>query len=132
MHHNFRISASPWVFGLCVVALSACGGALGNQAYTPSGGAAFAQLSPDKLPVIESSCGVRLRLIVGKIVHCKLKEKGYGGKFDLANHAKGIVVIAHNERDTAFTVTGVLLGRGYLLARDRRKNELRISVHVTL
>ena len=134
MHLN-RIAAGFVVAGLCVVGLAACGSSTtGYESYTPSGAAGLAQLAPDKKATIASTCGTKIHIVVGVFVECKFKEKGYGGNFTILDHTKGLVEISPTKgtKDTTFVVTGLLVGRGYFLVRDRQKNTLKIKVRVTL
>lgn len=130
-----RIYAGFMAAGLCVVGLSACGGAnSGYESYTPSAQVVSEQPARDAKSPIHSTCGTHIHIVVAGFVDCKFREKGYGGNFSVLNHTKGLVSISPNKgtKDTTFTVTGVLAGRGYFLVRDRHKNELTVKVRVTL
>jgi hypothetical protein len=134
MHLN-RIAAGFVVAGLCVVGLAACGsGTTAYESYTPSGVASLAQLAPDKKPAIASTCGTKIHIVVGAFIDCKFKEKGYGGNFTILDHTKGLVGISPTKgtKDTTFVVTGLLVGKGYFLVRDKQKNTLKVRVRVTL
>ena len=134
MHLN-RIAAGFVAAGLSVVALAACGnGTTGYESYTPSGAAGFAQVAPDRKAAIASTCGTKIHMVVGVFVDCKFKEKGYGGNFSILDHTKGLVGISPSKgtKDTTFVVTGLLVGKGYFLVRDRQKNTLKVRVRVTL
>ena len=128
--------ATGFVAGvLCAVGLAACGGGrTGYESYTPSGVAPLAQLAPDKKASIASTCGTKIHMVIGVFVDCKFKEKGYGGNFTILNHTKGLVGITPSKgtKDTTFTVTGLLVGKGYFLVRDSHKNTLKVKVRVTL
>lgn len=135
MHLTSRIFAGFFATGLCVVGVTACGGgAPGSTGFTPSGASGFAQLAPDKKRDIDSTCGTKIHIVVGGFLDCKFKEKGYGGNFTILDHTKGLVGISPTKgtKDTTFVVTGLLVGKGYFLVRDKQKNALKVKVRVTL
>jgi hypothetical protein len=115
--------------------MTACGGApSGNQGYVPPSSAGAAFVLPDKKESITSTCGKRIHILVAGFVDCKFKEKGYGGNFKVTNAFKGLISISPDKgnKDTAFTVTGLVVGKGYFLVRDTHKNSLKVRVRVTL
>ena len=62
------------------------------------------------------------------------KRKGTAETLPRLNHTKGLVGITPSKgtKDTTFTVTGLIVGKGYFLVRDSHKNTLKVKVRVTL
>jgi hypothetical protein len=128
--------------GLTVLSLSvvACHGATsGSPTYLPtsstensSGGIAPANKKPPLK--IESSCGDRIHIVLLGFVDCKFNEKNYDGNFKVTGQTKGLVSISpsHGSKDTKFTVTGLVVGKGYFLIRGSKGVGLKVKVRVTL
>jgi hypothetical protein len=113
--------------------LAACAGSSPtSSAYVPANISRI--LAPDAKEVIHSSCGDRVHIVLLGFVDCRFNEKNYGGNFKITIATKGLVSIDPKKgtKDTKFTVTGLLVGKGYFLIRDDRKNTLKVRVRVTL
>ncbi len=84
---------------------------------------------------IVSSCGRRIHIVVAGIIDCKFHEKGHKDRrFTLHDHTHGLVLISPRKgtRETVFTVTGVAVGSGDFVVRDRHGNHAKVRVRVTL
>jgi hypothetical protein len=124
------------------MSLAGCHGGTpsGSTSYLPAGvsSAANSIVNPDrKRPVkIDSSCGKHVHIVLLGFVTCKFKERGYGSKgiFRLYNHEKGLIGISPEKGDqtTAFTITGILVGKGSFLVRDTHGHHLAVRTRVTL
>jgi hypothetical protein len=116
---------------MLTMGLAACGGSSPTSpAFVPVNSSL---LAPDAKKVITSTCGDRIHIVLLGIVDCKFKEKNYGGNFKITIASKGLVSIDPMEgtKDTKFTVTGLLVGKGYFLVKDHQKNTLKVRVKVT-
>jgi hypothetical protein len=82
---------------------------------------------------IDSSCGDRVHIVLLGIVDCKFDEKNYDGNFKVTVQTKGLISISpsHGTKDTKFTVTALLVGRGYFLVKGSKGVSLKVRVHVT-
>jgi hypothetical protein len=124
-----RIIIGPAMLSL---GLAACGGGSPTSpAYVPANDSSI--LAPNAKVAISSTCGDRVHIVLLGVVNCKFKEKNYGGNFKITVATKGLVSIdpLKGTKDTKFTVTGLILGKGYFLIRDDRKNTLKVRVRVT-
>jgi hypothetical protein len=124
----------PIIIGPAILSLglAACGGGSPTSpAYVPVNNSSI--LAPNAKVVIGSTCGDRVHIILLGVVTCKFNEKHYGGNFKITVATKGLVSIdpMKGTKDTKFTVTGLILGKGYFLIRDDQKNTLKVRVRVT-
>jgi hypothetical protein len=116
------------------------GGSPGGAAgYTPASSASLpapAGILPDKKHKgdIDSSCGKRIKIVLLGFVDCKFNAPDYGGNFKVYNHTQGLIGITPETgtKDTTFTVTGLLIGKGSFMVRDHRGQMLKIKVSVSL
>lgn len=134
------------VFGLVVFALGlvACHGSPGGSAtYLPSGSSGISSqaqvgVAPnsEERGEIISSCGRHINIMVAGIVNCRFREPGYGDNspFTLHNHTQGLIVISPTSgtSDTKFTITGVLVGTGFFIVKDKIGHHLTVFVRVRL
>jgi len=134
-HKALRVAACVAVL-FSIVACQASPNA--TQGFAPYGPYTTAAANGDAASVnndaIKSSCGDKIHIVVAGIVDCKFREHGYGGMFTLRDHTNGLIAISplKGDRTTKFTITGVLVGRGYFVVTDTHRNKLRVRVRVTL
>jgi hypothetical protein len=129
MGSNLQVTRWALAFATLSMSVVGCQGApSGSSTFVPS-------VNPAGAPIkIKSTCGDRIHIVVAGIVDCKFKEQNKGGDFKVTVATKGLVSISPSkgDRDTTFTVTGLVLGRGYFLVRDDKGNTLKIRVRVTV
>lgn len=130
--------ASRIVVGLALFSLSTigCGGSSApavTPAYVPQNSATTFAPEGKKQEAIHSTCGDKIHIVLLGFVGCKFAEHDYGGNFKVTVATKGLVGIDPKKgtKDTTFTVTGLIAGKGYFLVRDSQKNILKIRVRVT-
>jgi hypothetical protein len=141
---NFKCRSFNWAVLAAFISLSvtACSrSSPSSSAYVPPGASNVSQgvgagaASPNRVGRISSTCGRHIHILVAGLVDCRFHERGYGdGKFTIHDHTKGLIVITPLEgtRNTKFTITGVLVGRGFFVVRDTRGNYLVVRVRVTV
>jgi hypothetical protein len=133
------------VFGVAALSLGlmACHGSpSGGTAYMPAstgasaGGANFG-VTParEERGEVTSTCGKHIHIVVAGFVRCRFWDAGYGhAKFTLDDHTNGLILISPKTggRHTPFTITGVLVGSGYFIAKDNFGHSLKVTVVVSL
>jgi hypothetical protein len=141
MGSNLQVTRWALAFATLSMSVVGCHGApSGSSTFVPSDASRAlvnpgSSVNPAKVPIeIKSTCGDRIHIVVAGIIDCKFKERDYGGNFKVTVATKGLVSISPTKgtEDTTFTVTGLVLGKGYFLVRDDKANVLKVRVHVTV
>ncbi len=137
--HLARLISASAAF---VLLLTACHGSpSGTSQYLPSGSTSMSApagpaISPEheQRGVIYSSCGHRIHIHVAGIISCRFHELRYHGMFTLHNDTNGLILISPmtGNKHTKFTITGLLVGKGYFTVTDTKGHSVTVHVKVTV
>lgn len=144
-HHNpQRFRLVPGMAALSLL-LGACHSASSGIApYFPANGTSSQQAvdrgsTPEagRRGELRSSCGHHIRIVLAGIVNCRFHEIGdRDATFTLKNATRGLILISPmtGNRQTLFTITGLVIGSGHFTVRAGRgkRHHLRVSIRVTL
>jgi len=142
-HYGQRLRLATGIAALSLILAACHGGSSGTAPYVPANGTS-PQVGDQGLAPndndrgeIRSSCGHHVRIVLAGIINCRFHEVGdRDALFTLKNDTQGLILISpmSGNRNTKFTITGLVIGSGHFIVRAAgdKGHRLFVTVRVVL